>query len=350
MNVAQFLILLFLVGFCVSWLLTRMFCSGKRVNFLIDIPNERSLHEYPVPRSGGIAILISLIVTIIFSFIFIDLSEFLVVYLGAFLLSIISFYDDKNHIQAQYRLLSHTVISFSIVFIFDFSLIVLRLPGVEWELPYFWGGLLCVVSTIWLINLYNFMDGMDGFASGMAIIGFSTLAILGIVNDQLIYATGCISIVAAVAGFYIFNFPPAKIFMGDSGASVLGLLVATFIIWADRHQIFPAWIGVLIFSAFIVDATATLMRRAINREKVWQAHRTHYYQKLVQLGWGHKKTVMFEYLLMLSCGFSAILASLSSVVIQWIMIAVWVCMYAGLIFILNVYLSRYSQEERFKSN
>lgn len=91
-------------------------------------------------------------------------------------------------------------------------------------------------------------------------------------------------IAAAFAGFLIFNFPPARIFMGDTGSSTLGLLAATLSLWGARDGVFPVWIAVLVFSPFIVDATVTLFWRLLRHEKIWQAHKAHYYQQLVQTG------------------------------------------------------------------
>jgi UDP-N-acetylmuramyl pentapeptide phosphotransferase/UDP-N-acetylglucosamine-1-phosphate transferase len=120
--------------------------------------------------------------------------------------------------------------------------------------------------------------------------------------------------------------------MGDVGSSSLGLLAATFSLWGNQANIFPLWVAILLFSPFIVDATVTLSRRAWRGEKIWQAHRTHYYQRLVQLGWGHKRTVLCEYSLMFACAFSAIIATSLSAQLQIILMFSWLGIYAILMY------------------
>jgi UDP-N-acetylmuramyl pentapeptide phosphotransferase/UDP-N-acetylglucosamine-1-phosphate transferase len=150
------------------------------------------------------------------------------------------------------------------------------------------------------------MDGMDGFAGGMAVVGFGTFALLGLTADQPLFAALSLVVSGAVGGFLVFNFPPARIFMGDTGSSALGLAAAGFSSWGAQLNVFPFWISILVFSPFIVDASVTLLRRSLRKEKIWQAHRTHYYQRLVQLGCGHRNTVLGEYVVILGCAATAI--------------------------------------------
>jgi UDP-N-acetylmuramyl pentapeptide phosphotransferase/UDP-N-acetylglucosamine-1-phosphate transferase len=159
---------------------------------------------------------------------------------------------------------------------------------------------------LWMINLYNFMDGMDGFAGGMAVIGFTTLAWLGRADAG--FAAVNLTIAAASAGFLAYNFPPARLFLGDTGSTALGFLAAACSLWGSAAGLFPFWAALWVFSPFIVDATVTLLRRLMRGERVWEAHRSHYYQRLVLLGWGHRRTVLAEYVLMLACAGSAMLA------------------------------------------
>ena len=101
--------------------------------------------------------------------------------------------------------------------------------------------------------------------------------------------------------------------MGDVGSSTLGLLAAAFSLWGARDGVFPFWVAILVFSPFIADASVTLVRRLLRGEKIWQAHKTHYYQKLVQAGWGHRKTVLVEYAIMIGCGITALLSQCATV-------------------------------------
>jgi UDP-N-acetylmuramyl pentapeptide phosphotransferase/UDP-N-acetylglucosamine-1-phosphate transferase len=162
------------------------------------------------------------------------------------------------------------------------------------------------IAIAWMANLYNFMDGSDGLAGGMALIGFSAYGVAAWLADSAEFALVNFSIAAAAAAFLIFNFHPARIFLGDAGAVPLGFLAAALglIGWLQRDWAW--WFPVLVFAPFIADASVTLVRRLLRREKVWQAHRDHYYQKLVRLGWGHRRTALAEYALMLASGLLAL--------------------------------------------
>jgi UDP-N-acetylmuramyl pentapeptide phosphotransferase/UDP-N-acetylglucosamine-1-phosphate transferase len=174
------------------------------------------------------------------------------------------------------------------------------------------------------------MDGMDGFAGGMGVIGFGTLALLGGLAGNVAFLSVNLVIASAVAGFLVFNFPPARIFMGDTGSAALGLLAGGVSLWGAREGVFPFWIAVLVFSPFIVDATVTLLGRLRRGERVWQAHKTHYYQRLVQSGWGHRKTVIVEYGLMLACGASAVVGVHVGTTAQWLILVGWCLIYPAL--------------------
>jgi len=119
--------------------------------------------------------------------------------------------------------------------------------------------------------------------------------------------------------------------MGDAGAPVLGFLAAALSLWGIKLALFPLWVALLIFSPFIVDASYTLLRRMLRGEKVWQAHREHIYQRLVQLGWGHKRTVLLAYGLMLGCAVSASCLIQASAIVQWLGLAVWLVIYVFII-------------------
>jgi UDP-N-acetylmuramyl pentapeptide phosphotransferase/UDP-N-acetylglucosamine-1-phosphate transferase len=129
----------------------------------------------------------------------------------------------------------------------------------------------------------------------------------------------------------LFNFPPARIFMGDVGAALLGFLAAAFTLWGGRDGVVPFWAALLLFSPFIVDATYTILRRGARRERIWEAHRTHIYQRLVQCGWGHRKTVLAEYVLMSTCLLTAVWATRHVLAVQQLVIAAWAITYAMLI-------------------
>jgi UDP-N-acetylmuramyl pentapeptide phosphotransferase/UDP-N-acetylglucosamine-1-phosphate transferase len=179
-----------------------------------------------------------------------------------------------------------------------------------------------------MINLYNFMDGMDGFAAGMTLFGFGALALIGWQARDLPFAAVSAAIAAAGAGFLAGNFPPARIFLGDMGSATLGLLAAAVSLIGAQKGLFPLWVAWLAFSPFIVDATWTLLRRLLRGEPVWQAHRSHHYQRLVLAGWSHRRTLLRAYLLMAACAVTAVAAPGMSVRDQWLLLGAWACIYA----------------------
>lgn len=290
----------------VSAALTHYLSSERSRLRILDHPNERSLHHVPVQRTGGLAILAGFTAALLVIALSGQYPAGLTLPLfGALLVAVISFVDDRHGVGAAPRFAVHGLATVLVLF---GGLALRSLELGAWNLA--WPGPLglgfSLLFLVWMTNLYNFMDGMDGFSGGMGVMGFGFLGLFGWLGGDAGYALVCWSAALACAGFLAFNFPPARIFMGDIGASTLGFLAAVLIFFADGRGLFPFWAGVLVFSPFIVDATVTLLRRLLAGEKVWQAHRSHYYQRLVRLGWGHRKTVLAEYLVMLAAGVSAL--------------------------------------------
>jgi UDP-N-acetylmuramyl pentapeptide phosphotransferase/UDP-N-acetylglucosamine-1-phosphate transferase len=248
------------------------------------------------------------------------------IFLGMLIVGVISFFDDCYSIAPVFRLIAHATAAVVIIYS-GFYIHRLELPGISWDWPYGVGVALSVLFVIWMINLYNFMDGMDGFAGGMAMFGFGTFAVMAAMAHNNLFLVVNLIIVSASAGFLIFNFPPARIFMGDVGSSTLGLLAATLSLWGARDDVFPFWVALLVFSPFIMDASVTLLRRMLRRERIWNAHKTHYYQKLVQAGWGHRTTVLIEYIVMFACGITALWIMDAPAEIQVMAVACWLLFY-----------------------
>jgi UDP-N-acetylmuramyl pentapeptide phosphotransferase/UDP-N-acetylglucosamine-1-phosphate transferase len=181
-----------------------------------------------------------------------------------------------------------------------------------------------------MTNLYNFMDGVDGFAGGMSVIGFSALGYLAWRGGHPTILALSLLVAVAGAGFLVYNMPPACIFLGDVGSVPMGFLAAALTVIGVHDGLFDIWVPLLIFSPFIVDATVTLFRRLLRGAKIWQAHREHYYQRLVLAGWGHRKTVLAEYVLMLACGLSAVVYGYIGEAGRLAILAGWALAYAGL--------------------
>lgn len=243
-----------------------------------------------------------------------------IVALCAALLMLVSLMDDIFGLSVKWRFLVHSVA------VAGFLGIAL---GTHWG---FVGMAMLFVAMVWMINLYNFMDGSDGLAGGMALIGFGFYGLAAYLhgNDSLSFVSG--SIAASALAFLLFNFHPAKVFMGDAGSIPLGFLAAALGIIGWREGVWTAWFPGMIFSPFILDASVTLLKRLVRGEKVWQAHREHYYQRLVQMGWGHRNTALLEYGLMTGVGLSALWMLALGSLPQAVLMGAWLIVYVALMY------------------
>ena len=152
------------------------------------------------------------------------------------------------------------------------------------------------------------MDGSDGLAAGMSVIGFSCYAVLSIILGDLSFAIFNIIIITACISFLFFNLPPAKIFMGDTGSIPLGFLCGALGIIGCYKQLWPLWFPLIVFSPFIIDSSITLLKRFIKKESLTEAHRSHYYQRAILIGYSHKQVALFSYVIMIYVGVLGVLA------------------------------------------
>ena len=300
-----------LIAALVCLVLTTIILHSKFGKGIQDIPNERSLHETPVPRIGGVGLMAGILAGwawMLYSLVW-------WVLLPVLLLLVISLIDDMQGLPVGKRLAAHLIA----------AAILIAGSGIFSQ-----QGLVIAVAllllTVWMTNLYNFMDGSDGMAGGMALFGFTAYGIAALMNNNDVFAMVNFTISAAALGFLHNNFYPAKVFMGDAGSIPLGFLVVAVGLWGWQQGCWPAWFPLLVFSPFIVDASVTLLKRAMRGAKVSEAHREHYYQRLVQLGVGHRNTALLEYALMLSVGVSALWALRNPDVLFVIAVA-WVLIY-----------------------
>lgn len=298
-----------LVSALVTLLVTAILLFSRITRNIKDVPNERSLHEMPTPRIGGVGLMAGVLSgwAIMFH------APSLWILLPLLLLFVLSLIDDVRNLSARVRFAVHFMAAFSVV----------------WGEGLFAVNVLWASATVfiivWAINLYNFMDGSDGLAGGMALFGFSAYGIASLMQDDVVMAMICFSIGAAALAFLYFNFYPAQVFMGDAGSIPLGFLAASIGVVGWNNGLWPVWFPVMVFSPFILDATVTLFKRLIRGEKFWHAHREHYYQRLVQLGEGHRNTALIAYVLMFSVGASALYAlhhpnALIAIAIVWCLI------------------------------
>ena len=322
-------LVVFPIAFLLAWWLTVQLARGRWL-VALDHPNERSLHDTPTPRTGGLAIVSALALALLpIAWKYGISRDGVVVCVAVAMVLMISIADDLRNLSVIWRLAVHAAAA-TLLLVCGFSLEFLALPGWRWEMPALVGGMFSFLMVLWLINLYNFMDGIDGLAGGMGVIGFATLGALGVQAGDWGFASICATVAAVCGGFLFCNFPPARIFMGDAGASVLGLLAAALSLKAQRDGLFPVWLSLLVFSPFIIDATVTLIRRALTGAAIWKAHRSHFYQRLVGIGWSHRRTTLLEYLLMLACAGSALSLSAADSGFQRMALLAWAVTYVML--------------------
>lgn len=273
------LLWVFLLIGSASWVLTGLIRRYALAKSLVDEPNERSSHSVPTPRGGGLAIVVTFLIGLVFLWKMSLLADrpFVALTGASLLVAIIGFIDDHGHIAARWRLLVHFSAAGWLLFWLG-GLPPLSLLGGVFDLG--WAGhLLASLVLVWLLNLYNFMDGIDGLA-GIEALSTTLVAgtLLAIAIEQQGTASLYILMSASVAGFLVWNFPPAKIFMGDAGSGFLGLMLGALALYSAHIAPQMFWVSLILLGVFIVDATYTLVRRLLRGDKIYEAHCSHAYQ------------------------------------------------------------------------
>ena len=308
----------FLVGLAATVLVMRHLVSWLRKRQILDLPNERSSHVRPTPRGGGLAVTpIILAGWLILAGLGLALSGQLVVMAGALGLLLLSWQDDRRSLPARLRLLVHlAAVAAGLSALPDHQFVFQGL------LPFWADRLLAAILWVWFLNLYNFMDGIDG------ITGVETLCIAaGVILMSPAQAQGAV-VAGASLGFLLWNWHPAKIFLGDSGSVPLGYLLAWLLL---RMAAQGLWAPALILPAYyLADATITISKRALRGEKIWQAHRQHFYQQAVRGGATHSRVA----LLILLSDVALVEAARWSQVSLWQGLAAAAAMTATLLFVL----------------
>jgi UDP-N-acetylmuramyl pentapeptide phosphotransferase/UDP-N-acetylglucosamine-1-phosphate transferase len=279
-----------LVAFAAALIAVWWLARSRLARIAVDRPNERSLHDKPVPRIGGLGLHTGTLL----AWPVIGLEFPAILWISFVGLLIVSLIDDIRGLPVLARLAAHLLASGSIAAFIIF-------PDHGWI-----AACIATLGLTWISNLYNFMDGADGLAGGMAFFGFGVYGIAAWHAGSTAFAMFNFSVAAAAVAFLLFNFHPARIFMGDVGAVPLGFLAGSMGLIGWLRQDWAWWFPLLVFSPFVVDASITLARRAFRGARIWEAHRDHCYQRLVRMGWGHRRTALAEYALMMLCGIAAL--------------------------------------------
>lgn len=274
--------------FIASWGLTFILCRYALAKSLMDIPNERSSHAVPTPRGGGGAIVVSfaLALPVLYGSGLLELNLLCSMLGSGLLVALIGFADDRGHIAARWRLLSHFVAAIWALWWMG-GVAPVSMFGLEIHLGWV-GSVLAAIYLVWMLNLYNFMDGIDGIASVQAVFVCLAGCLVSLMAGSQSVLWVSLFLSSAVAGFLLWNFPPARIFMGDVGSGFLGMILGVLSLYAAWENSALLWSWLILLAVFIVDSTVTLLRRLVRGEKIYQAHRSHAYQYAARHFASHK--------------------------------------------------------------
>lgn len=282
--------LLFLITLALSFFLT--FLLVRIGGLAADVPNERSSHSAPTPRGGGVALLIAVPCSSLFIPGLTRSPEVVLAYVFALVMGLLGVREDRKSMSASLRLAIELAVA-----------LVVAGAGLRWpdlqaavhalSLPDWLSVVITAVWIVWVLNLFNFMDGINGIASQQALIAAGAVALLTGSGQSAALATFAAVIAGAVLGFLPWNFPRARIFLGDSGSYFLGALVATLpIALSLRSGTLGAMHGILLIAPFFFDASITLIRRLYAGANIMTAHRSHFYQRLTDISGSHTKTTL----------------------------------------------------------
>lgn len=302
---AAFGMVLMLLAALVTWVLVH------RVR-IIDTPNERSSHKRPTPKSGGLAVAVTFFVGMIGLYLLADTVELVEPYFLGFFVScavlvVVSLWDDMKNMGFRAKLLTQVACA-GLVLGFGIVLDAVPVPfGGVMHL----GALGYAMTLAWLVamtNAFNFMDGLDGLAGGTATLAAALFGLITLLEgSHFVYLTSWV-LVGACLGFLLFNFPPARIFMGDVGSQFLGFAFAALAIIAMRydHSHTSFLVMPLLFLHFLWDTAFTIVRRWLAGENIAQAHRSHLYQLFNRLGFSHREVTLYHYVVTLAQGLGAL--------------------------------------------
>jgi len=294
--------------------------SWNSMRLPLDYPSGRSLHDRPVARVGGIAIWAGFLPVALLS-----AGPFAtnVAWLGPWaIVTAVSFADDWFGVRAVVRLMVQAIAALA----FAVALPANAAEGIS--TAHVLGSIGIALAVVWSANLFNFMDGNDGLAAVMASCGFGAYGIAALragADADVFFA-----LAAATLVFLWVNLPPARTFMGDGGSVGLGFLAAAFGFYGIRAEMWPSWFPLLVFLPFAADATTTVVRRIARGDHLFEAHRTHYYQRLHQMGSGHRGTLLFYAVLIAGTSASALYTLAVAPGLGWSVMAAWIVAIGGL--------------------
>jgi UDP-GlcNAc:undecaprenyl-phosphate/decaprenyl-phosphate GlcNAc-1-phosphate transferase len=352
------IIFLFTAALCA--LAVKLLQNSNLANRLLDDSSKaHAMHLQDVPRFGGLAILISA------ALIWLGWAAYsgehlhstlLLVFFLALVIMLVSLVDDMRGLSPLIRFAIQFLTAIVTIYFFQSAIQMWVTHYLTTQCVWFIGALIFIlIAIVWFANLYNFMDGANGMAGMMGVVGFAAFAFMAQRNvyiEDVAFVVLSSAIAGACLGFLFFNFPRARLFMGDCGSVTLGYLAATLGLFGVTQHIWSAWFPLIVFSPFIVDSTITLLKRSIRREKIWQSHRQHYYQQLILiLGWSHMRTAYAYCGLMLCAAISGISLELGLINIKTnSLLLMWVVIYVLLLTCLEWRFSVQNKKNSNKNN
>ncbi|MFX4243131.1 MraY family glycosyltransferase [Aliarcobacter butzleri] len=278
--------MIYIVLVLISFFLTYFIKNYMIKKSFVASVNERSSHTVPTPHGGGIAIAITWFIGLFYLYFIgqIENNLFYALLFGA-VISIVSFFDDIYELSPKLRLIIQAIVAIGgLYFLGGFETLAFGIFDIQ---NFIFTNIFAFFMIIWFVNLYNFLDGINGYAGSEAVF----LSLAGFIlfggNHFLVLAV-------AVLGFLYWNWNKAKIFMGDVGSTLLGYNVAIFTIYYANQEPTNFWIWIILFGVYWFDATLTLIRRKLNKERLSLAHKKHAYQRLTQAGWSHYKVTNYS--------------------------------------------------------
>lgn len=257
---------------------------------LLDHPNDRSSHTIPTPRGGGAAVIVSATLVMALGAVFdlINVRHVSIFGAGMLVLGLVGWADDARNLKPAFRLAVHVAVAAGTVYMLG-GLPLLRLGNASIAVGVL-GFAIATLAIVWSINLFNFMDGIDGLAGSQAVLIFATIAVLLFIRGDNSLAAVAAILAASSGGFLVWNWPPAKIFLGDVGSGPIGYMIAALALASENHQSVPLTAFAIIYGVFICDASVTLIRRFLRGRRITEAHRDHAYQRLTR-AWGSHRPV-----------------------------------------------------------
>lgn len=295
-NLSLFLLSAFVVSLLLTWLVRKI----AILKSIIDLPNEHSSHSIPTPRGGGIAIAITWFLGVSFLFFVGEISsELFFALLCGIPIAIIGFIDDLISISPKIRFAVQLISATLVLLVFQ-GLDSVNIGFATIATPHVFS-ILSILGIVWFTNIFNFLDGIDGYLG-------SEVFFIGIISMLFLGDIPLLTLSAITGGFLIWNWQPAKIFMGDVGSTLVGFTIGVFIVYSQKSSDTSIFIWLILTSLFWFDATLTLYRRWRNKEPLLMPHKKHANQRLVQAGFSHQKVVFYAQILNISLIFLVWLA------------------------------------------